>query len=272
MTDDSTRLKLLDHPLSPYAQKVRLLLREKGLPFDATTPAFSARQSGQLSAGDFNPRSEIPVLLHAGHAIFDSTIICEYLEESFPHPALMPAAAHERARARMIEEICDTQWEAINWGLMEIRFFGRGGDDLGPALQAAGWRDVEHMYRWLETMLGDGDWLNGETLGWADIAALPYATTSVLLGIEPVAGSKAAAWLARCMARSTVAQTVGEGRDAMPAMAMAKDALTAGLLKRQYRDHRLEWMIRAGGMQVVLDGLAAGNIRFNDLSRFSDIG
>jgi glutathione S-transferase/RNA polymerase-associated protein len=39
------------------------------------------------------------------------------------------------------------------------------------------------------------------------------------------------------------------------------------LFKREYRDHRLEWMIRSGGMEVVLEGLAANNIRFsNELS------
>ncbi len=38
-------------------------------------------------------------------------------------------------------------------------------------------------------------------------------------------------------------------------------ALAAGF-KREYRDHRLEWMIRAGGLSVVQDGLAADNIRF----------
>jgi len=39
--------------------------------------------------------------------------------------------------------------------------------------------------------------------------------------------------------------------------------IKTGAFKRQYRDHRLEWMIRSGGLQVVLDGLKQDNIRFN---------
>ena len=35
-----------------------------------------------------------------------------------------------------------------------------------------------------------------------------------------------------------------------------------GLFKREYRDHRLEWMIKSGGLEVVVKGLEAGNIRF----------
>ena len=34
-------LKLIDHPVSPYAQKIRILLREKGLPFECVTPSFA---------------------------------------------------------------------------------------------------------------------------------------------------------------------------------------------------------------------------------------
>ena len=44
--------------------------------------------------------------------------------------------------------------------------------------------------------------------------------------------------------------------------------LKQGLFKRQYRDHRLEWVIRSGGLQVVLDGIAADNIRFTATDQF----
>ena len=42
------------------------------------------------------------------------------------------------------------------------------------------------------------------------------------------------------------------------------EAVAQGLFKREYRDHRLEWMIKSGGVQVVIDGLAANNIRFTE--------
>jgi len=38
--------------------------------------------------------------------------------------------------------------------------------------------------------------------------------------------------------------------------------LAAGGFRREYRDHRLEWMMKSGGVQIVLDGLAENNIRF----------
>jgi glutathione S-transferase/RNA polymerase-associated protein len=39
--------------------------------------------------------------------------------------------------------------------------------------------------------------------------------------------------------------------------------LEQGLFKREYRDHRLEWMVKSGGLEVVTQGLARGNIRFS---------
>ncbi len=49
----------------------------------------------------------------------------EYVEEKWPAAPSLPASPAERARVRMLEEFCDTQVEAVNWGLMEVRFFKR---------------------------------------------------------------------------------------------------------------------------------------------------
>lgn len=260
---------LYEHPLSPYAQKIRILLREKGLPFEARMPSTIGSGAEDADLAGVNPRLEVPGLLHRGNTFFDSTIILEYLEETFPEPPMMPATPVARARARTIEEVCDTHWEAINWGLGEIRFFGRGGATLGPVLRAAAEQQVGHMHAWLGTLLGDAEWLNGERFGWGDLAALPYVTMSSMFGIEPPAGSPLAAWLARGRARPSVAATVEEALATLPGMEGVSQLVASGAFKRQFRDHRLEWMIRSGGVQVVLDGLAADDIRFTDLARFA---
>jgi glutathione S-transferase/RNA polymerase-associated protein len=262
-------ITLYEHPLSPYAQKVRILLREKGLAFVAATPDAIGTGGDNPALATLNPRFEVPSLVHDGNTIFDSTIILEYLEETFPEPALMPASPAERARMRMIEEVCDTHWEAINWGLGEIRFFGRGGAELGPQLGKAAAEQAGHMHAWLGQMLGDRVWLTGAEFGWGDLAALPYVTMTSMFGIEPPEGSLLAKWLARGRARPSVAATVEEALATIPAMENVAQWVTSGAFKRQFRDHRLEWMIRSGGLQVVLDGLRDDNIRFTDTARFS---
>ena len=116
---------LYEHPLSSYAQKVKIALREKGIDFTVETPAAlgSGKADGKFAAA--SPRNEVPALIDGDVRIFDSTIILEYLEDKFPSPPLLPRDPAARAQARMIEELCDTSYEAINWGLSEIRWFKR---------------------------------------------------------------------------------------------------------------------------------------------------
>lgn len=257
-------IELLEHPLSPYAQKVKIALAEKGVPFTVRTP--DAIGSGSTPA-DFkaaSPRGEVPVLFADGAPIFDSTIILEFIEDRFPTPALLPADPLARARARMIEEVCDTHYEAINWGLSEITYFRRAEGALEDTLRAAAAEQIGRLNAWLEKQLGDADWLNGETFGWADLSAIPYVQGAAGFGITPAAGSKLEAWLTRSRARPSVAAAFNAARDAVVAMTAVAGIVDAGLFKRQYRDHRLEWMIRSGGIDVVLKGLERGNIRFND--------
>src|SRR5260370_42177541 len=110
-------ITLHDHPLPPYAQKVRISLREKRVPFEAALPGGLGAGG---AAGEFvaaNPRAEVPALVDGETRVFDSTIILEYLEDRFPDPAMLPVGAAERARVRMIQAVMDTHYEAINWTL-----------------------------------------------------------------------------------------------------------------------------------------------------------
>ena len=263
-----TTVVLYEHPLSPYAQKIRIVLREKNIPFDCRRPARLGAGGDNPALAELNPRLEVPALLHDGHTIFDSTIILEYLEESFPHPAMMPASPAARARLRTIEEVCDTHWEAINWGLGEIRFFGRGGQSLGPRLKQAAVEQLGDMYAWLESVLGGSPWLSGDDFGWGDLAALPFATMSSMFGVDPPRDSAIAGWLHRGRARPSVSATVAEALATLPGMDSVAKSIANRTFRRQFRDHRLEWMIRSGGAQVVLDGLANGDIRFTDTAQF----
>jgi glutathione S-transferase len=115
MASDS-KLFLHNHPVSSYAQKVRIALREKNTPLDHAVPANlgTGQDNADLSAA--NPRQEVPALVDGSTRIFDSTIILEYLEDKYPeHPLLPPRSdPAARARARMIEDVCDTHYEAVN--------------------------------------------------------------------------------------------------------------------------------------------------------------
>lgn len=256
---------LYDHPFSPYAQKVKIALREKGLEFQTALPGGLGAGG---AAGEFveaNPRAEVPALIHDGFGIFDSTIILEYIEDLQPKPALLPATPAERARVRMLEDVMDTHYEAINWAISEIRAFRRAEGDAAQALLQAAGRQLDGFYAWLEKQLGDREWFNGDSFGWGDLAVVPYLNGSHGHGFKVKDGSKLAAWLARANARPSVAATAKEAVDMakIAPMTSVADLVEKGLFKREYRDHRLEWMVRSGGIEVVLKGLERDNIRFS---------
>jgi glutathione S-transferase/RNA polymerase-associated protein len=255
-------ITLYDHPLSPYAQKVRIALREKNVPFQLALPGGLGAGGAAGEFAEANPRAEVPTLIDGDVRIFDSTIILEYLEDAYPTPPLLPAGAADRARVRMIEEVMDTHYEAINWAMGEINWFRRAEGAFADQLKATAARQTQGFLAWLEKQLGDRQWFNGAAFGWGDLSVVPYVAASAGMGNRPPEGSAVAAWLGRVLARPSVAETNAEAVNFNTAASGVAEAVASGAFKREYRDHRLEWMMKSGGVDIVLKGLEAGNIRF----------
>jgi glutathione S-transferase len=254
---------LYEHVLSPYAQKVKIALREKGVAFQVALPDGMGAGGAGGAFVAASPRAEVPALVDGETSVFDSTIILEYIEDRWPAPALLPASPADRARVRMIEEVMDTHFEAVNWGMGELNWFRRAEGDLAKTLTEAAARQTRGFFSWLETELGDRTWFNGDAFGWGDLSVVPYVATSIGVGNVPAEDSKLAAWMDRAMARNSVAETIAEARAFNMPTSGLTEAVRAGLFKREYRDHRLEWMIKSGGLEVVVKGIETGNIRFS---------
>ena len=97
---------IIGGPGSPYVRKVLAVCEMKGVPYrlDPIVPFFGDDRFSEL-----NPLRRIPVYMDDEVSVSDSTVICEYLEERYPSPALLPSTPAERARARWIEEFADTR-------------------------------------------------------------------------------------------------------------------------------------------------------------------
>jgi glutathione S-transferase len=256
-----TNVVLHEHPLSPYAQKVKIALFEKGVAFESRVPNVGPG-AGLDDFVPVNPRLEVPALEHDGTAIFDSTIILEYLEERWPVPPLLPSDPAARAQARMIEDVCDTYYEAINWAIAEILVFGRATGALAERLLGRAHEQTLGVNAWLTRHLGDDPWFGGDTFGWADLSVVPHVNAAANFGDAPASGSPLSEWLDRVRARSSAARVFGEAAAAVAGFTALPQLVASGAFKREYRDHRLEWMLRSGGVDVVLDGLAKATIRF----------
>lgn len=252
---------LYEHPLSPYAQKVKIALNEKGVSYESRLPDLFSGGDAEFAAA--NPRLEVPALIDGETTLFDSTIILEYIEDRWPAPPLLPATPAERARVRTIEEVCDTYYEAVNWGVFEIRVFQRATGELAERMLARAAQQVAGVNAYLDRALGDGAYFNGETFGWGDLAAVPVVNAAAMSGHAPAPGSGLARWLDRVRARPSVAACFEAAMASFAGFEMLPQLVASGQFVREYRDHRLEWMLRSGGLEVVIAGMQKKNIRFS---------
>jgi glutathione S-transferase/RNA polymerase-associated protein len=97
---------------------------------------------------------------------------------------------------------------------------------------------------------------------------VPFVNGAVGFGVAPDPASRLGRWLERANARPSVQAVraaiaeMARLTDPTGGLASVRDLVKQGLFKREYRDHRLEWMVRTGGIDVVTEGLARNNIRF----------
>jgi glutathione S-transferase len=96
MSAPAPALTLVSHALCPYVQRAAIVLLEKGVPFARRDVDLAAKPDWFLAV---SPLGKTPVLLTDNTAVFESAVICEYLDET-SGPPLHPAHPLERARHR----------------------------------------------------------------------------------------------------------------------------------------------------------------------------
>jgi glutathione S-transferase len=112
-------MKLFCSLTSPYARKVRVVAREKGLAGRIAEIVCVPQESEELRRG--NPLGKVPaLLLDDGMALYDSPVICEYLDSLAPQP-LIPASGRERWLVKRAEALADGVLDAAVACVMEAR-------------------------------------------------------------------------------------------------------------------------------------------------------
>lgn len=158
-------MKLVASLTSPYARKARVMLAEKGLAFELVEEnAWNAA----TTVPRYNPLNKVPVLvLDDGTCLYDSRVIVAYLD-GLAAPPLLPPAGLERALAGRAEALADGIADAAVAIVLERR---RDVAHQDPAWIARQMAKVEAGTAALATELGERDWLRGNAMTHADLAA-----------------------------------------------------------------------------------------------------
>ncbi len=196
--------ELVSHHLCPYVQRAAIALTEKGVPFTRTTIDLADKPDWFKA---ISPLGKVPLLRIREDdgtevVLFESAVICEYLEDTQPNP-LHPADPLERARHRGWVEFGSSILGDI-WGFETAK-------DAGAAAGKAA--DLAAKFARLEAALGEGPHFAGERFSLVDAVFGPifrYFDVFDLIADYGIfaATPKVRAWRAALAARPSVANAV----------------------------------------------------------------
>lgn len=212
-------MKLIGVHLSPFVRKVAVALTVKGVEYEqeVVVPGMAPPEFVEIS-----PLNKIPVLVDGDFTLPDSSVICEYLEEKFPSPPMLPAGLEARAQARFLEEYADTRLlEFASIPFIE-NFVNPNIRNIEPdtaRVQEVVETKLPAVMDYLESRVPREGFLFGEFCT-ADMALLSPMVNAAIGGYEPDASRwpKYAAFLERVRAYQPVARVLAVETEARKAM------------------------------------------------------
>ncbi len=227
-------LQLYHSGLTTCSKQVRHCLREKGLPYESKYVELWRYENLSPDYLKLNPNGVVPTLVHDGNVICDSSVICEYLDEVFPEPALAPrdpvGRAHLRTWLRFVEEVptAATRVPTFQMALQPFRgvdpdtfrteradvrplrkhFYRRMGPNgfAGEEI-AASLDELTLAIRRMDDALARHPWIIGERFSLADVVVAPTIDRLDDLGLASLWTDhpRVSDWYARLKARPSYA-------------------------------------------------------------------
>mgnify|MGYP001123188074 CR=1 FL=1 len=171
-------LTLYHHNISVCAQKVRIAFDEKRLAYEGKEIDLMAGEHLEPAFLAINPKGLVPVLIHDGETICESTVILEYIEDVFPQHPLRPAAPVARARMRTWTKVPD---EGLHIACASVTYASAFVHQL---------RAHHDRKQWQERIAKLPDRFRAPRqkqileFSLADVAIIPYVTRLERLGLD----------------------------------------------------------------------------------------
>ena len=171
-------LKLCGFHISNYHNKVRIVLLEKGIPFEEDASCSPSQQDEFLAR---TPIGKVPFLeLDGGRRLSESEVIFEYLEDAYPQKPLLPKDPFERAKVRELVKFIELHLELVARRLYGELFFKR--PPVSEEAKAAVGKDLAKGVRALKQLVKFEPYIAGKALTVADCAAFVHLPIVSLVG------------------------------------------------------------------------------------------
>ena len=167
-------LRLYHFSLSPFSRKVRLCLAEKKIEVELVEEKYWEQSPEFLRR---SPAGRVPILRVEGRNLSESLPICEYLEEIYPDPILIPRTAEERYEVRRLTNWFDDQfYHEVTQKLLRERLIkkisGAGFPDSKNVKEGA--KRIKYHLDYMAWLLERRRWLAGDVMTLADFAAASH--------------------------------------------------------------------------------------------------
>lgn len=232
-------IELYTHPMSPCAQKVRIVLAEKGLEWQARHVELSQKENLTPEYLKLNPLGVVPTLVDQAQPIIESSIICEYLDDKFPQISLSPQDPLARSKMRFWMKHVDIKLHpscgALQWPIiMRPALMEKSEEErqrlldqvvekprrerqkrlVKFGLEAPDVVDAVKLYRktilQMEQALQQHEWIVGDDFSLADVCLAPYFQTLLQFGWQAFYSDcpLVTRWFERCLQRPSYQQAV----------------------------------------------------------------
>jgi len=213
-------LTLLHHPFCPHSRFVRLALEELGLTARLAEERVWERREEFLA---LNPAGTTPVLVEEGAPpVPGAAVIAEYLDETrggkLAQVRLLPQEPGGRVEVRRLMSWFNEKFfEEVSGALVMERVYkrfmpaGRGGGSPDTEAMRAARSNIRYHLAYIGWLIRTRDWLAGDTLTYADLAAAAHLSAVDYLGDVPWdADETAKAWYARIKSRPSFRTLLNE--------------------------------------------------------------
>lgn len=169
--------RLFHAPLSPFCRKVRLSLAEKKIECELVEERYWEKDADFLRR---NPAGKVPVLRMGERTMSESAPICEYLEEAYPEPALLPKGADKRYEVRRLVSWFDDKFHAevtsnLLYERVNRKLHGTGYPISSNVKDGA--KAIKYHLDYMNWLLEHRRWLAGDTMSLADFAAAAHLSS-----------------------------------------------------------------------------------------------
>ncbi|WP_375740087.1 glutathione S-transferase N-terminal domain-containing protein [Pseudomonas boanensis] len=167
------RLACYSDPADHYSHRVRIVLAEKGVSAEIIN-VEQGRCPPRLA--EVNPYGSVPTLVDRDLALYESTVIMEYLDERYPHPPLLPVYPVARANSRLLIHRVQRDWCSLVDRILDPR--------TKDAEKALARKELRESLTGVSPLFADKPFFLSEDFSLVDCCLLPILWRLPVLGIE----------------------------------------------------------------------------------------